>query len=177
MKRLWPNLHTVVVTTSGAYATIVPEVCHLQLFLGSRCDFNCLDQMHHYLGPDIEVHGTGIPSSESCYALPYNKLDGDLFRISPEDDFIEFLPLGQGREPSQLKGPVSTLPKFFFIHSPRRQWELISGESYEVVLTTHDGLWRYAIGDIVTVVGFDPTDGQPIVRYQGRTRSVICAIY
>ncbi|KIK80502.1 hypothetical protein PAXRUDRAFT_833483 [Paxillus rubicundulus Ve08.2h10] len=134
MKRLWPNLRVVVAITSGAYATVVPE-------------------MRHYLGPDIQVHGIGIPSSESCYALPYDKLYGDLYRISAEDDLIEFLPLGQGREPSLLKGP----------------WELVAGESYEIVLTTHDGLWRYAIGDVVTVVQFDPRDGQPVVRFQGRT--------
>ncbi|KIK80027.1 hypothetical protein PAXRUDRAFT_251867 [Paxillus rubicundulus Ve08.2h10] len=134
MKRLWPNLSKVVATTSGAYATIVPE-------------------MRHYLGPDIEIHGMGITSTESYYALPYHSSDGELYRISAWDDFVEFLSLGRKREPSQLQGP----------------WEVVTGESYEVFLTTHDGLWRYAVGDIVTVVGFDPKDGQPVVRFQGRT--------
>ncbi|KAF8838067.1 hypothetical protein BDN67DRAFT_972102 [Paxillus ammoniavirescens] len=134
MKRLWPNLWKVVATTSGAYATIVQE-------------------MRHYLGPDIEIHGMGITSTESYYALPYHSLDGELYRISVADDFVEFLPLGRNREPSQLQGP----------------WEVDAGKSYEVFLTTHDGLWRYAVGDIVTVVGFDPKDGQPVIRFQGRT--------
>ncbi|KIJ16070.1 hypothetical protein PAXINDRAFT_113835 [Paxillus involutus ATCC 200175] len=134
LKRLWPNLRNVVAITSGAYATIVAEI-------------------RHYLGPDIEIHSMGIPSTESCYALPYHTMHEELYRISAADDFIEFLPLGHGREPSLLKGP----------------WEVVAGESYEVALTTYDGLWRYAIGDIVTVVGFDPRDGQPVVRFQGRT--------
>jgi hypothetical protein len=69
---------------------------------------NALDQMRHYLGPDIEIHGMGITSTESYYALPYHSLDGELYRISAADDFVEFLPLGRNREPSQLQGPVST---------------------------------------------------------------------
>lgn len=51
-----------------------------------------------------------------------------------------------------------------------RQWEVEAGKAYEVYLTTQDGLWRYAIGDVVTIVGFDPTDGQPVIRFTGRTR-------
>ncbi|KAF9219121.1 hypothetical protein BS17DRAFT_718547 [Gyrodon lividus] len=133
LKRLWPNLRVIVATTSGAYATIIPE-------------------MRHYVGPDIEIHSMGIASTESYYALPYHSLNGELYRISEADDFVEFLPLGQGREPSLLKGP----------------WEVVAGESYEVFLTTHDGLWRYAVGDIVTVVGFDPRNGQPVIRFAGR---------
>jgi hypothetical protein len=177
LKRLWPNLRDVVAITSGAYATIVAEVCPLQLLLASHCDFDYFDQIRHYLGPDIEIHSMGIPSTESCYALPYHTMHEELYRISAADDFIEFLPLGHGREPSLLKGPVSTPLKFFFVCSPTRQWEVVAGESYEVALTTYDGLWRYAIGDIVTVVGFDPRDGQPVVRFQGRTRFVISAVF
>ncbi|KAF9219104.1 hypothetical protein BS17DRAFT_761510 [Gyrodon lividus] len=134
MKRLWPNLRRVVATTTGAYATILPE-------------------MRHYVGPDIEIHSMGIMATESYYALPYHSLNGELYRISEADDFVEFLPLGKDREPSLLKGP----------------WEVVTGESYEVFLTTHDGLWRYAVGDIVTVVGFDPRDGQPVICFAGRT--------
>ncbi|KAF9219101.1 hypothetical protein BS17DRAFT_718629 [Gyrodon lividus] len=134
LKRLWPNLRVIVATTSGAYATILPE-------------------MRHYVGPDIEIHSVGITSTESYYALPYHSLNGELYRISETDDFVEFLPLGQDKEPTLLKGP----------------WEVVTGESYEVCVTTHDGLWRYAVGDIVTVVGFDPRDGQPVIRFAGRT--------
>ncbi|KAF9238196.1 GH3 auxin-responsive promoter [Melanogaster broomeanus] len=137
MKRLWPNLRRIVATTSGAYATIVPEVCPCVIHLGS----------------DIEIHGMGITATESYYALPYHSLDAERYRLSEGDDFVEFLPLGEDREPSLLRPP----------------WEVVAGESYEIFLTTHDGLWRYAVGDIVTVVGFDPKDGQPVIRFTGRT--------
>ncbi|KIJ60829.1 hypothetical protein HYDPIDRAFT_138540 [Hydnomerulius pinastri MD-312] len=136
MKKIWPELHRVVATTSGAYATILPE-------------------MRHYLGPDVEIHSLGITSTESYYALPFHSLDGELYRISDGDDFVEFLPLGEDRKPSSIKA----------------LWEVSTGEAYELLLTTHDGLWRYAVGDIVTIAGFDPRDGQPVIRFTGRTSS------
>lgn len=37
-------------------------------------------------------------------------------------------------------------------------------------MTTRDGLWRYQLGDIVEVVGFDPMDGLPVIRYCGRKK-------
>ncbi|KAI6033637.1 hypothetical protein BKA83DRAFT_4178909, partial [Pisolithus microcarpus] len=27
------------------------------------------------------------------------------------------------------------------------------------------GFWRYRLGDVVEVLGFDPRDGQPVVRH------------
>lgn len=44
------------------------------------------------------------------------------------------------------------------------------GRKYEVVLTTRDGFWRYRLGDVVEVAGFDPRDGQPLIRYFERRK-------
>lgn len=41
---------------------------------------------------------------------------------------------------------------------------------YEVVATAHKGLWRYRIGDIVEIAGFDPNDGTPVVRFVERQK-------
>ncbi|KAF9223013.1 hypothetical protein BS17DRAFT_817885 [Gyrodon lividus] len=76
----------------------------------------------------------GITFIQSYYALPYHSLNGELYRISEADDFVEFLPLGRDREPSPLKGP----------------WEVVTGESYEIFLTTHDGLWSG--GQVVSAI-------------------------
>ena len=46
------------------------------------------------------------------------------------------------------------------------------GKYYELVATTQDGLWRYQLGDVLLFVGFDPEDGQPLVRYSERRKSV-----
>ena len=43
--------------------------------------------------------------------------------------------------------------------------------------TTQDGLWRYQLGDVVTVVGFCPVDGQPVIGYSARRQYVFQRIY
>lgn len=42
------------------------------------------------------------------------------------------------------------------------------GQKYEIVMTTQDGLWRYQLGDVVEIAGFDPVDGKPLIRYSER---------
>jgi len=41
------------------------------------------------------------------------------------------------------------------------------------VLTTRDGLWKYRLGDIIEIAGFDPNDGVPVVRYVERRKYVL----
>ena len=48
------------------------------------------------------------------------------------------------------------------------KWELEVGRKYEVVLTTKDGLWRYRLGDIIDVIGFDAPSGLPVFVLSGR---------
>lgn len=105
LKRVWPNLRKIVATTSGAYVTIVPEVNYICSNVYTM--MTTFDQLRHYLGPDVEIHSLGITSTESYYALPYDVLDGELYRLSDGDDFIEFLPLGLDRRPSLLRASVS----------------------------------------------------------------------
>ena len=52
----------------------------------------------------------------------------------------------------------------------RCQWQVNVGKMYEVVVTAHKGLWRYRIGDIVEIAGFDPNDGTPVVRFVERQK-------
>ena len=33
------------------------------------------------------------------------------------------------------------------------------------MVTARDGLWRYRLGDVIEIVGFDSIDGSPILRY------------
>ena len=41
------------------------------------------------------------------------------------------------------------------------------------MLTTQDGLWRYRLGDVVEVSGFDPTDGVPVIQFVERRKFFI----
>ncbi|KIN95149.1 hypothetical protein M404DRAFT_34404 [Pisolithus tinctorius Marx 270] len=48
-----------------------------------------------------------------------------------------------------------------------QSWNVELGRKYEVVLTTRDGFWRYRLGDVVEIAGFNPRDGPPLIRYMG----------
>lgn len=54
---------------------------------------------------------------------------------------------------------------------PRPIWELTAGETYEMVITSANGLWRYRLGDTVTVVSTAPVS----IVIAGRTSSFINA--
>ncbi len=70
--------------------------------------------------------------------------------------FYEFIPIGEvdSRTPEVL--PV---------------WEVEAGKTYELVITACNGLWRYRIGDTVTVQQTHPVK----ITIAGRTRSFINA--
>jgi hypothetical protein len=48
--------------------------------------------------------------------------------------------------------------------------ELCEGETYEVIVTTSGGLWRYRLGDLVRVTGF--WGATPTLQFLGRTGNV-----
>ncbi|KAI6124025.1 GH3 auxin-responsive promoter [Pisolithus croceorrhizus] len=77
--------------------------------------------------------------------------DTDTFVVAA-DDLIEFLDMSG----EQTHGDVL------------QAWDLQSGNLYQPVSTTQDGLWRYLIDDIVQVIGFDPRNGLPVFRYSRR---------
>ena len=50
-------------------------------------------------------------------------------------------------------------------------WEIEAGRTYELIITAANGLWRYRLGDTVTVEQLNPVK----IRIAGRTRSFINA--
>ncbi|KAG1741575.1 GH3 auxin-responsive promoter [Suillus paluster] len=105
----------------------------------------------HVLGPSVHMQSSGYGGSECSVAVPYHKGNPNTdFKIFFGDGVTEFLNV---REPSER------------ILSA---WELVTGGHYEPVLTTRNGLWRYRLGDVVAIKGFDPDDGLPIINYLGR---------
>ena len=115
----------------------------------------------------MELHTLGINCSEAFLALAYDHRDASLYKVVGSDDIIEFLPVDA---PEDSKYVTQTV---FIFHVPPRwddlmlffKWNVKVGGKYEVILTTRDGLWRYRLGDVVEVVGFDPRDGQPVIHY------------
>ena len=51
------------------------------------------------------------------------------------------------------------------------------GKQYEPILTTRDGLWRYQIGDVLTILGFSAQSNAPIFKFAGRKSSVYYRSY
>ena len=70
--------------------------------------------------------------------------------------FYEFIPLDQIEQETPRAIPL---------------WEVEAGRTYELVITAVNGLWRYRIGDTVTIEQTEPVK----ISIAGRTRSFINA--
>jgi hypothetical protein len=110
-----------------------------------------IPKMRHYLGPDVHMSSLGFTASEAYVGTAFSKTDISLFKAT-NDDIIEYL---------DLSGPEAA-SNIAFAHQVK------AGHRYEIVVTTRDGLWRYRLGDVIEVAGFDSTDGSPILRYVER---------
>ncbi|KAI5998394.1 GH3 auxin-responsive promoter [Pisolithus orientalis] len=108
-----------------------------------------IPEIRHYTGPDVSIQSVAIVSSEAFLAVAYDPRDLNLYKVIGSDDVIEFLPVDEPEESKYLA----------------QSWNVESGRKYEVILTTRDGFWRYRLGDVIEIVGFDPRDGQPLIRY------------
>ncbi|KAI6129045.1 GH3 auxin-responsive promoter [Pisolithus croceorrhizus] len=110
-----------------------------------------LPQARSVLGPNIVIHNPWYACTECLIGRNLNYGDTDTFVVAA-DDLIEFLDMSG----EQTHGHVL------------QAWDLQSGKFYQPVSTTHDGLWRYLIDDVVQVIGFDPRNGLPVFRYSRR---------
>ncbi|KAG9312152.1 GH3 auxin-responsive promoter [Chiua virens] len=110
-----------------------------------------LPKVRSILGPTVALRSPGYFASEVTlgFAHDANKLDEFVLNIK---DVIEFLDDCQDETHINL----------------RQVWELEVGKRYEPILTTRDGLWRYRLGDIIEIVGFDSQSGVPIFKSSGR---------
>ncbi|HEX6161205.1 MAG TPA: GH3 auxin-responsive promoter family protein [Thermoanaerobaculia bacterium] len=88
-----------------------------------------LRELERFIGT-LPVRDLGVLASEAVLTIPVDdETAGGV--LLPESGFFEFLPAEGGH--------------------PRGAWELEVGQSYRVVVTTHGGLYRYDLGDIVRV--------------------------
>ncbi|KAG8215768.1 GH3 auxin-responsive promoter-domain-containing protein [Butyriboletus roseoflavus] len=106
-----------------------------------------------FLGPNTDIRARGYGSTEVWIGSSYNSLELNQFKPSRKS-IIEF----------------SDVNKSDSISALAQLWEVQLGKRYELVLTTRDGLWRYRLGDVVEISGFDPTDGVPIIQFVERRK-------
>ncbi|EIW75714.1 hypothetical protein CONPUDRAFT_93407 [Coniophora puteana RWD-64-598 SS2] len=110
-----------------------------------------LPKVRAFVGSDVRIATPGYFCTESPIAGTFGDEAPSLYKVL-NDNYIELLEvLGDGED-----GAVKQL------------WEVEYGKLYEPVFTTYDGLWRYRIQDAVQVVGFDPADGAPVLKYKER---------
>lgn len=100
------------------------------------------------LFPRVPMVGKGLLATEGMVSFPLHGLPGCALAV--RSHFFEFLPVAGG--------------------APRLTWQLDEGAQYQVVLTTSGGLYRYQLGDYVTVVGH--AGACPLVEFIGRSSAV-----
>jgi hypothetical protein len=94
-----------------------------------------LTELERWLGT-LPVRDLGIVASEGMITIPVDDAaPGGV--LLPDAGFFEFVPRDAG--PDEARGA----------------WDLEQGGEYRVLLTTHGGLYRYELGDVVQVVRFE----------------------
>lgn len=95
-------------------------------------------------------------ASEGFFATQTDWADTAMMLLLDVGVFYEFVPLEQTESDAPEVLPI---------------WQVETGRTYELVITACNGLWRYRIGDTVTVTQLHPVK----IKIAGRTKSFINA--
>lgn len=138
--------------SKGLVRKIWPKIRYGQLIGGSMFAAY-MDMLWTYV-EDLPIHFFTYAASEGCFGIARDMGEEDAYYVLlPDTCFYEFLSeTGDGER----------------IYTIR---DVEVGSKYEILITTLSGMYRYAIGDVVEVVGFE---GQaPVVRICYRKSQVI----
>ena len=92
-------------------------------------------------------------ASEGFFAVQNDPHDKGMLLIIDRDVFYEFIPVS---DPDAAPVPL---------------WEVKPDQTYEMVISSSNGLWRYRLGDTVRITSIDPVK----IRIAGRTGAFINA--
>ncbi|KAB5527498.1 hypothetical protein DKX38_021345 [Salix brachista] len=133
LSKLWPNVRYVKAVTTGSMKQYYPK-------------------LKHYAG-DVMILGGDYFASECCLGTNLDiqqPPESTRFVMLPTAAYFEFLPFDlnergvAGEETVDFSG-------------------VKVGKMYEVAVTTYRGLYRYRLGDIVSVVGFH--NSSPLIEF------------
>ncbi len=146
-----------VIAKAGA-ATIHDVWPHLEVFFHGGISFEpYVEQYRAITDPTKMRYLETYNASEGFFAVQDTYERGDGMRLLLDRGvFYEFIPLDQVDEAHPESVPA---------------WEVEQGRVYALVITSCNGLWRYAIGDTVRIVSAAPLR----IAIAGRTRSYINA--
>ena len=95
-------------------------------------------------------------ASEGFFAVQSDWDSEALLLLLDAGVFFEFLPIEESDSETPEVYPI---------------WEIEAGRTYELIITAANGLWRYRLGDTVTIEQLNPVK----ITIAGRTRSFINA--
>ncbi|KAL9277780.1 hypothetical protein ACSQ67_024996 [Phaseolus vulgaris] len=135
--RLWPNTKYVDVIVTGTMAQYIPTL--------------------DYYSNGLPLVCTMYASSECYFGVNLNPLCKPTqvsYTLIPTMCYYEFLPVNRTTDLTLPSRPTPTSLN----HTQHQQLlDLVDvklGQEYELVVTTHAGLYRYRVGDILRVTGF-----------------------
>ncbi|MDJ0705539.1 MAG: GH3 auxin-responsive promoter family protein [Leptolyngbyaceae cyanobacterium MO_188.B28] len=135
---------------------IWPKLAVLITARGGPSNFY-FEKFPEYFG-DLPIFGGTYAASEAVLGSHRDfNTDGVLLAI--ESNFFEFIPVDQWDEAN----PITLLPH-----------EVKLGELYRILITNYSGFYRYDIGDVVEVVGFNQKT--PIITFRYRQGGALSAI-
>ncbi|KIJ60844.1 hypothetical protein HYDPIDRAFT_31893 [Hydnomerulius pinastri MD-312] len=143
LKMIWPNFKEYSGIMSGAYTGVLSKV-------------------QRYWGPDVALRTAGYILSECWPGISYSGVN--LYKLA-NDEYFEFLEVSQREIPDEetVETAASLIPV----------WKMEAGRAYEPVITSRDGLWRYRLGDMIQIEGFEPNSGSPIFGFVERRHEEI----
>ena len=147
------------------FLTVLKEVCrmksadkvsevwpNLEVFFHGGIDFRPYRKEYEAITDPGKMHFMETyNASEGFFAFQNDFADHSMLLILDGAVFYEFEPIEGG--------------------DPVPAWEVEAGKTYELLISSSNGLWRYHLGDTVTVTATDPVK----LRIAGRTRSFINA--
>lgn len=132
----------------GCAGRVWPHLAHISTITGGPFRVYA-DRLKRYLGP-VPIYASGYGATEAMIGVSMAP-ETLHYVINPRSAFYEFIPIEAVAQSQPATVSLDTLE---------------TGHSYEIVLTTLAGLYRYRLGDVVTVV--DHWRGLPVIEFQYR---------
>lgn len=141
----------------AAGATTIHDVWpNLEVFFHGGISFDPYRAQYSALTDSRKMHYIETyNASEGFFAVQSSADNNAMLLLLDIGIFFEFIPLDSLAEPS------SAIPA----------WEVVEGCTYALVISSCNGLWRYMIGDTVTIESVEPLK----ISIAGRTKNFINA--
>lgn len=140
-----------IMQSKGA-ATLDEVWPNLEVFFHGGISFEPYRNEYHRIITSSKMHYLETyNASEGFFAVQNDFDDPGMLLLIDAGIFYEFVPLTGG--------------------TPLAPWEVEAGKTYEMLITSCNGLWRYSPGDTVTVTSVEPLK----IRVAGRTKCFINA--